>query len=239
MLELVLGGELFSLLCKFEYGLAESDAVFYAACVSAALCYLHDLKIAYRDLKPENLLLDDKGYIKVADFGFATSLVKQDTTWTVCGTPEYMAPEIVANKGHGLPVDWWALGILIFEMILGHTPFRPREPMDTFRQIIAGKYVFPKSTPSRKGKDFVAGLLTNDPALRFGACPSDVLNSPFFGDLNWKKLEAGEVRAPHRPVIRDKFDASNFDTFEDDGMGEKWAAINREHGKEQFWKDFV
>ena len=120
LLELALGGELFTVLRnanKFE----EPQGRFYAACVCSAFSYMHDLSIVYRDLKPENLLFDAEGYMKVVDFGFAKKIT--DRTWTLCGTPEYLAPEIITNKGHNLAVDWWAFGILIFEMLVGQPPF--------------------------------------------------------------------------------------------------------------------
>ena len=120
LLELALGGELFTVLRnanKFE----EPQGRFYAACVCSAFSYMHDLSIVYRDLKPENLLFDAEGYMKVVDFGFTKKIT--DRTWTLCGTPEYLAPEIITNKGHNLAVDWWAFGILIFEMLVGQPPF--------------------------------------------------------------------------------------------------------------------
>ena len=120
VLEICQGGELFSLLQK-ERKLDEPASAFYGASVMLAFEYLHNRNIIYRDLKPENLLLDGKGYLKVVDFGFA-KLIK-DRTWTLCGTPEYLAPETIRNKGHGKGVDWWALGILIYEMMTGFPPF--------------------------------------------------------------------------------------------------------------------
>lgn len=114
--EYVIGGELFRHLRKAGRFTGDT-ARFYAAEIVLALEYLHSKDIIYRDLKPENILLDSRGYIKIADFGFAKKV--QDRTWTLCGTPEYLAPEIIQSKGHGKAVDWWALGILIFEMLAG------------------------------------------------------------------------------------------------------------------------
>ena len=107
----------------------------YAGMVTCAFGYLHARKIAHRDLKPENLLFDKEGYLKLVDFGFAK--VIKDRTWTLCGTPEYLAPEIISNKGHNLSVDWWALGILIFEMLHGTPPFVAEDPMDIYQQASA------------------------------------------------------------------------------------------------------
>lgn len=116
VMEFVHGGELFSYLRR-ETKLDNAGGRFYASEITVALQYLHSMDIVYRDLKPENLLIDGEGHVKITDFGFAKVVL--DRTWTVCGTPEYLAPEVIQSKGHGKSVDWWALGILIFEMLAG------------------------------------------------------------------------------------------------------------------------
>merc|ERR1719411_1665910 len=120
LMEAVLGGELFTVL-RFNRKFSERTAKFYAGCCVLAFEHMQSKNILYRDLKPENLLLTDKGYIKLTDFGFAK---KRNTTTTLCGTPEYIAPEMIRNWIQGFGVDWWALGILLYEIIFGHTPFR-------------------------------------------------------------------------------------------------------------------
>lgn len=117
LLEYIIGGEVFSHLRKAGR-FSNEMTKFYAAEIVLAVEYLHTMDIIYRDLKPENLLLDRAGHIKITDFGFAKKV--EDRTWTLCGTPEYLAPEIIQSKGHGKAVDWWALGILIFEMLAGY-----------------------------------------------------------------------------------------------------------------------
>merc|ERR1712166_660281 len=117
--EFVSGGELFSHLRRAGR-FTNDTGKFFAASIILALQHLHALDIIYRDMKPENLLLDEFGYLKITDFGFAKKV--EDRTWTLCGTPEYLAPEIIQSKGHGKAVDWWALGILVYEMLAGSSP---------------------------------------------------------------------------------------------------------------------
>ena len=155
LLELALGGELFSVL-REKNRFEEPQSRFYAACVQAAFAYLHDKQIVYRDLKPENLLFDAEGYLKVVDFGFAKHII--DRTWTLCGTPEYLAPEIITNKGHNLAVDWWAFGILMFEMLVGQPPFCADDPMDIYQKILRNRVAYPSSM-SKPAKDLIAKLL--------------------------------------------------------------------------------
>jgi serine/threonine protein kinase len=111
--------------------------LFYAGEILLALEYLHSLDTVYRDLKPENLLLTHKGHVKITDFGFAKKI--EDRTWTLCGTPEYLAPEIITSKGHGKAVDWWAFGILVYEMLAGYPPFFDDNPFGIYEKILAGR----------------------------------------------------------------------------------------------------
>eukprot|EP00960_Hanusia_phi_P033754 750627-Hanusia_phi.AAC.17 len=153
---------------------------FYAASVLLALEYLHTRQIVYRDLKPENLLLDSRGYVKICDFGFSKVLEPGNKTWTLCGTPEYLAPEIILSKGHGRAVDYWALGILIFEMLAGYPPFHDEDRMTLYKSIMSGKVLFPKIF-SPQAKNIICRLLDVDVSNRLGNL----------------KNEAGDVRA-HR-----------------------------------------
>ena len=122
LLEFIQGGELFNVLhTSTQDGVSEASAQFYAAGICLALAHIHEKSIAYRDLKPENIMLDAKGYPKVVSFGFAKIVTRK--TYTLCGTPEYLAPEIVVGRGHNMSVDWWAFGVLIYEMIAGNSPF--------------------------------------------------------------------------------------------------------------------
>ncbi|KAM3836947.1 cAMP-dependent protein kinase catalytic subunit PRKX isoform 2-T2 [Vipera latastei] len=141
LMEYVPGGELFSYLRNMGR-FNNSTGLFYSAEIICAIEYLHSKEIVYRDLKPENILLDKEGHIKLTDFGFAKKLV--DRTWTLCGTPEYLAPEVIQSKGHGRAVDWWALGILVFEMLSGFPPFFDDNPFGIYQKILAGKIDFPR-----------------------------------------------------------------------------------------------
>lgn len=141
VLEFVSGGELFTYLRgvgRFE----PPQACFYAAQVCMMFEFLHSKNVIYRDLKPENLLIAVDGYMKLTDFGFAK--IVEGRTYTLCGTPEYLAPEILLNKGHGKAVDWWTLGVLLYEMIAGIDPFSDEDPMAIYQKILKGKIVFPK-----------------------------------------------------------------------------------------------
>jgi protein kinase A len=144
LLDYVPGGELFSYLRKFRR-FDEDMARFYAAEIVLVLEYLHEQQdgVAYRDLKPENLLLDQEGHIRLVDFGFAKRLGRGDEggergheTYTLCGTPEYLAPEVIHNKGHTTAVDWWALGILIYEFLTGYPPFWHQNPIEIYKQYV-------------------------------------------------------------------------------------------------------
>ena len=143
----------------------ENEAAFYAANVTCALEYLHVRDIAYRDLKPENLMIDEFGYLKVVDFGFAK--VVEDRTFTVCGTPEYLAPETIRRAGHTWTVDWWALGVLLYELITGQSPFHGGSQMDVLTRIVCGR-VGRDPLLSSLAWQMISDLLEVDPIRRSG-----------------------------------------------------------------------
>jgi len=164
MLDYACGGELFTLLRR-EGRFANDVALFFATEIALAFEYLHSQDIAYRDLKPENLLIDKQGHVKITDFGFAK--VVPDKTLTLCGTPEYLAPEIIQSKGHNKNVDWWALGVLIFEMLAGYPPFYDDNPLGIYHKIMDGYYEFPPHIEP-KARDLVKSFLCADTSVRLG-----------------------------------------------------------------------
>ena len=213
VLEYLNGGELFFHLKKAGR-FSEDRARLYAAEIVLALGHLHSLGIIYRDLKPENILLDSEGHVRVTDFGLC-----KESTWdnssakTFCGTPEYLAPEILQAKGHGRAVDWWSLGTLLFEMIVGLPPFYDSNVNVMYRKILSDKLVFPPQM-SAHAKDILAKLLDRNPASRLGSGATDMMeltSHPFFASINWQKLRKKEIPAPYKPTVRDNTDVSNFD----------------------------
>uniref|UniRef100_A0AC34QEW6 Protein kinase domain-containing protein n=1 Tax=Panagrolaimus sp. JU765 TaxID=591449 RepID=A0AC34QEW6_9BILA len=216
VLEFLAGGELFSYL-RMSKSFPSGMVKFYAAEIVLALSYLHSLNIAYRDLKPENLLLTHDGHIKMTDFGFAKEI--HNKSYTVCGTPEYLAPEIISRRGHNQSVDWWSLGVLIFELMTGKTPFPGKSAKDVQDAINAndGHVEFPPRTFSSNAKSIVSRLLRTNPRERLGDGPNgaDAVKShpwfeTLFTSLEWDLLDyakfgltfganVGDISVPSEP----------------------------------------
>lgn len=140
-------------------------ALFYITEIVLALEFLHSKKTAYRDLKPENLLIGGDGHVIITDFGFAKEI--KDKSYTLCGTPEYLAPEIILSLGHNYGVDWWALGILIFELLSGYPPFYDDNPLEIYKKITVGVYTFPECIYPT-GRDLISKMIEPDQSKRFG-----------------------------------------------------------------------
>ena len=213
ILEYIQGGELFTLL-RTKGSFPVPQTKFYIAHIITIFEYLHSKNIIYRDLKPENILINKNGYLKLTDFGFAKQL-ENEKTYTLCGTPEYLAPEIILNKGHGKAVDWWTLGILLYEMLVGIDPFSDDDPMKTYQKILKGKINFPK-TIDKDAKSLIKHLLTQDTSKRFGCLKNgvkDILNHRFFEGFDWKNFVYLTMPAPFKPDVKSDDDTSNFEKY--------------------------
>jgi serum/glucocorticoid-regulated kinase 2 len=210
VLDYFTGGELF-LHLKNEGRFSESRARLYAAEIILALECLHKNDIIYRDLKPENLLLDNEGHIRLTDFGLSKDSIKDDgLSHTFCGTPEYLAPEVLQGQGHGKAVDWWSLGTLVYEMIVGLPPFYDQNVNVMYERILRAKLTFPP-TVSPAAVSFLSGLLERDVKKRLGSNGSDadeLRNHPFFKGLDWEKVFNKEVE----PEFKPKGTGSELDT---------------------------
>mmetsp|Transcript_16181 Transcript_16181/g.21455 ORF Transcript_16181/g.21455 Transcript_16181/m.21455 type:complete len:947 (+) Transcript_16181:116-2956(+) len=220
------GGELFTVIHKPESdGIPNEAARFYCACVTESLAHLHKRNICFRDLKPENILIDRDGYCILIDLGFAKLVLNK--THTMCGTPEYLSPELILHKGHNKEVDHWALGILLYEMIVGQSPFASPglAEVKMFRKIVNAKFPFPDQRRhgidvTDKAKDVIARLLTKNPSERLGSLAGgddDIKNHPYFENIfKNNDLVRKKIKAPWLPQIKNALDASNFETYRND-----------------------
>uniref|UniRef100_A0A8C1A6T7 protein kinase C n=1 Tax=Cyprinus carpio carpio TaxID=630221 RepID=A0A8C1A6T7_CYPCA len=193
---------------------SEPRSIFYAACVVLGLEFLHDHKIVYRDLKLDNLLLDTEGYVKIADFGLCKEgMGFRDRTSTFCGTPEFLAPEVLTETSYTRAVDWWGLGVLIFEMLVGESPFPGDDEEEVFDSIVNDEVRYPKFL-STEAISIMRRLLRRNPERRLGAGERDaeeVKRHPFFRNMDWTALLAKKIRPPFLPTIKGREDVSNFD----------------------------
>ncbi|KAI0340490.1 cAMP dependent protein kinase [Trametopsis cervina] len=209
MLSYVPGGELFTHLRRAQRFTPDVTR-FYLATIILALKYLHSFNIIYRDLKPENLLLDSHGYVRITDFGFAK--IVDDRTWTLCGTPEYLAPEIIQSDGHGKAADWWACGILAYEMMVGYPPFFDETAYGIYEKILRGKIHWPKDMDPLS-REIIKAFLHPDRSKRLGNLiggAQDILEHPWFRGVDWRALERREIRAPIIPHVTSLEDTRHF-----------------------------
>ncbi|XP_013194367.2 RAC serine/threonine-protein kinase [Amyelois transitella] len=214
VMEYANGGELFFHLSR-ERSFSEERTRFYGAEIVSALGYLHSEGIIYRDLKLENLLLDKDGHIKIADFGLCkVNITYGRTTKTFCGTPEYLAPEVLEDTDYGPAVDWWGTGVVLYEMACGRLPFYNRDHDVLFTLILSEEVRFPRSI-SAACRSLLAGLLTKPPAARLGGGPGDadeIMRHAFFAAVDWADLVAKKIPPPFKPQVDSDTDTRYFDS---------------------------
>eukprot|EP00928_Gymnodinium_smaydae_P026768 TRINITY_DN2091_c0_g1_i1.p1 TRINITY_DN2091_c0_g1~~TRINITY_DN2091_c0_g1_i1.p1 ORF type:complete len:799 (+),score=208.52 TRINITY_DN2091_c0_g1_i1:83-2398(+) len=218
LLELALGGELYATYNKKSLWGKENCARFYIAGVVLAFEHLHGLKIIFRDLKPENLLLTDLGKVKLTDMGLAKVVVGK--TYTTCGTPDYFAPELIASKGHNRAVDWWTLGILTFELLGGHPPFESASPMQIYQKVTKGinKAPFPKPCKG-KVETLIKGLCDASPGARLAMKKGEADNikkHEWYGGFDWEAMFNLKMEPPYTPIVKSKKDIANFSARPED-----------------------
>uniref|UniRef100_A0A8D3C2D5 Protein kinase C n=1 Tax=Scophthalmus maximus TaxID=52904 RepID=A0A8D3C2D5_SCOMX len=223
----------------------EPRSRFYAAEVTSALMFLHRNGVIYRDLKLDNILLDAEGHCKLADFGMCKEgIMNGVTTTTFCGTPDYIAPEILQELEYGASVDWWALGVLMYEMMAGQPPFEADNEDDLFESILHDDVLYPVWL-SKEAVSILRAFMTKNPTKRLGCvvsqgCEEAIKTHPFFREIDWLLLEQRKVKPPFKPRIKTKRDVNNFDqdfTKEDPVLTPTEEAIIRQINQDEF-KDF-
>ncbi|CAL7947696.1 unnamed protein product [Xylocopa violacea] len=218
LMEVCLGGDVWTTLQRRRF-FDDATAQFMVGCVVEALDHLHSMTIVYRDLKPENLMLDSRGYLKLVDFGFSKK-IGPHKTWTFAGTPEYVAPEIILNKGHDRAVDYWALGILTHELLFGKPPFRGSDHMSIYNKILKGiEVVGVPGSISRNASSLIKKLLRLSPSERLGYQRNgiqDIRDHKWFNGFNWQGLQRLTLPAPIVPTVRNEIDTRNFERYPPD-----------------------
>lgn len=218
VLEFIPGGELFSYLRRSRV-LDLPVYQFVAVEVACALHHMHKMTIVYRDIKPENILFNKFGHIRLTEFSLAKTI--KNRTYTLCGTPEYVSPEIINGQGYGYSADWWALGILLHEMSVGFPPFYGRNPFTVYRKILEGS--FPLEGPSipSNTKAAIKGFLTADRLNRLGCQSFDqVKNHSFFEGVDWNSAFRQLIVPPMIPTVVSDGDTSNYDFYPEEAIEE-------------------
>nr|XP_021334820.1 RAC-alpha serine/threonine-protein kinase isoform X2 [Danio rerio] len=207
------GGELFFHLSR-ERVFSEDRARFYGAEIVSALDYPHSQNVVYRHLKLENLMLDNDGHIKITDFGLCKEGITDEATMrTFCGTPEYLAPEVLEDNDYGRAVDWWGLGVVMYEMMCGRLPFYSQDHERLFEQIVMEEIRFPRSL-STHARALLTGLLRKEPKQRLGGGPDDardVMMHKFFSGVQWDDVLQKKLLPPFKPQVTSETDTRYFD----------------------------
>jgi len=225
------GGELFTYLRK-DSKFSETRARIYCAEIIEAIDCLHKQGIIYRDLKPENVLLDSEGHIRITDFGLSKQYMEPGMkTKSFCGTPEYLAPEIITADGHWSAVDWWSLGALLYEMLCGRPPHYNRDRQLMLKNIVEIP-ISMKSYFSPEASSLLTGLLERDPTKRIGCNPArgganELRNHPFFSEINWDDIRERKHETVYKPKVKGPEDTSCIDTlFTKEGLQETYINPN-------------
>ena len=234
LFEFIQGGDLLNLLER-NLKFPEEQAKFYSASLLTVIDYLHKKNIIIRNITPDSILLASSGYIKLVNFNNA-KILKNDYTNTLCGTPEYSSPEMLNRKGHGKAHDLWSLGIILYHMLIGHTPFEDSDPLKMQQKILKGKPVFPK-TIGKDAKNLIKHLLIVDPKKRLGCGKNgiyEIISNPFFKGFDWKNLLFQNLIPPYVPLIKGINDVSNFRKYEDNYFDNPDVAIDQD--KDPYYK---
>ena len=228
--------------------LPDSLARFYAAQAVMAVQYLHQEHIIYRDLQPRNMMLDRHQYLKLVDFGLAKPLNLDDSTartWTLVGTAEYMAPELIQSKGHGKEVDWWALGIVIYEMLAGYTPAFAKQSFETYKMVLEEKWENPRHF-DRDASDLVSKLLTKPVKKRLGSAKTgaeDIKKHKWFRGLNWAALYNKQMEPPakeelhYRPLMESPTSTAHFELIDEDPSWEQ-GTLDKNDERDKVFDDW-
>ena len=236
--EFMQGGDMFFHLHDGKIIIFNNDkARFYVMELVLALEALHKNNMVYRDLKPENILLDAKGHVKITDFGLSKILeTESDKAFTICGTPQYLAPEVIKKKGYDKAVDWWSLGCVMYEMLTGKIPFPIKKGVKLNMRIYEQSINYPNFL-DKHAKDFLQKLLVIDPNERLGSGPNgteDIKKHPYFKGINWKDVWNRKIKPPFIPELKNDMDLRYFDTmFTDEPLnGPQRKNTNRDRDRE-------
>jgi len=216
MMEFVNGGELHEYIQNQGGATSSEAAQFFSGELFLALAYVHSLNVAHRDLKPQNMLISSDGHLKLTDFGFAKVIKPGEKSYTLVGTPEYVAPEVITKDGHGLACDWWSYGVCLYEILAGYTPFLGEDMDSVFALILENKVDFPKSMNS-KACDLIRKLLVEPEAKRLGskAGHDSIMRDPWFRGLHWQSLNERRINPPYIPPVKGADDTSMFIRYSD------------------------
>ncbi|CAI2368652.1 unnamed protein product [Moneuplotes crassus] len=213
ILDFLNGGDLYTHI--MNYGkFNENRARFYTAELVLAINHLHKKGIVYRDLKPQNIMLDSEGHIKLTDFGLSKADFSQDQSHTICGTIKYIAPETISGMSYNHTVDWWSMGIILYRMLTGKLPYPTNKNSEVRVYIVHNKIqVSKKRIPDETARSFILGLLERDPTMRLGANGvEDIKNHEYFETIDWDALERREVKPPYNPRLKSEKDVKHIDS---------------------------